>query len=182
VKKRAGTTAVASTAIEHGIHRACLWALVALLALLAAAGCSTTAPQAEQSGPTQEDSGLIQEAPPTRTLEVIDVEAATVELVPRVRSATEQCPELPALLLQVISSRDPAREAQALGLNVLDDSVQVELILDRQEITFLQQAGVKVGKQVDRKVQAYVPLARLCELAADERVESLRPVSQAETQ
>jgi hypothetical protein len=79
-------------------------------------------------------------------------------------------------------SPDPAQEAQALGLNVLDDSVQVELVLDRQDTAFLQQTGVEIGKQVGRKVQAYVPIARLCELATDQRVLALHPVSQAETQ
>ena len=61
-------------------------------------------------------------------------------------------------------------------------SVQVELALAREDTTFLRQAGVEIGKQVGRKVQAYVPIAGLCELATAQRVLALRPVSQAETQ
>jgi len=187
MKARYRSTSVVSkaarvTGIADDIDRACLWALVALLALIAATGCSTTTPPTEQSGPTQEDTGLIQEAPPTRTLEVVDVEADAVELAPRIRAAGDRCSDLSGPLLQIIVATDPAREAKALGLNVLDDSVQVELVLDRQDTTFLRKAGVEIGKQAGQQVQAYVPIARLCELAADERVLALNPVSQAETQ
>jgi hypothetical protein len=176
------STAARVTGMADDIHRTCLWALVALLVLIAATGCATSVPSMKQGSQEHEDTGLIQEAPPTRTLEVIDVDADAVKLAPGIRAADDGCPYLPNPLLQIIASRDPAQEAKALGLNVLDDSVQIELLLDRRDSTFLQQAGIEIGKQVGRKVQAYVPIARLCELATDQRVLALHPVSQAETQ
>jgi hypothetical protein len=158
------------------------WALLALLALIVVSGCATITEPAEKDGRKQGNAGLSQDAPPTGTAEVIFVDQNAVQPDPGDRAAAKSCQELHGLLLQIVESDDPSREAQALGLNVREDQVQIELVLNSQGIAFLHTLAVDVGKQSGRQIQAYVPVSRLCELAADKRVQAIYPVSQAETQ
>jgi hypothetical protein len=148
---------------------------LALLILIASTGCATSSQAPGQVG-------VDQDAPPTGTAEVITVDLNAVEPESKSRAAAELCRDLRGPLLQVVEAQDPVQEAQALGLTVREDQVQVVLVLNEQGTDFLQLAGVDVGKQSGKQVQAYAPISRLCELAADKRVDAIYPASQAETQ
>jgi hypothetical protein len=169
-------------AVEKQVYRVGLWALWALLAIVAATGCAATIQPIEESSLNQGDVGLSQDAPPTGTAEVIFVDLNAVQPAPGDRTADQSCQALHGPLRQVFESKDPTQEAQALGLNVREDQVQITLVLSRQGSAFLRALGVDVGKQTDKQIQAYVPISRLCELAEDKRIEAIYPVSQAETQ
>ena len=176
-------TAIATTnAFEIKFYRVGLWALLALLFLIASTGCATTAQPIEESSQGPGHTGLSQEAPPTGTAEIITVDLNAIEPDPKNRAAAELCRDLHGPLLQIVESKDPVREAQALGLNVHEDQVQITLVLSIKGSAFLRLSGIDVGKQAGKQIQAYVPISRLCELAADKRVEAIYPVRQAETQ
>jgi hypothetical protein len=166
--------------MEPSVRERTLWALLALLAWLVTAGCATTA-QPIESEPGQGETGVSQDAPPTGTAALIKVDLNAIEPDPKDRAAAEFCPDLRGSLLQVVESARPAQRAQALGLIVRQDQVQVMLVLDGTDSAFLSQAGIEIGKQKDEQVQAYVPLDKLCELAAHKRVLAIYPASQAET-
>jgi hypothetical protein len=106
---------------------------------------------------------------------------SAVERPPLKRAASQACGDLSGPLLQVVESSDPLQTAQALGLKVREGMVQISLVVDG-DTAFLKQAGVQVGKQAGDQIQAFAPIAKLCELATNRRVLALRPVSQAETQ
>jgi hypothetical protein len=161
-------------AVKQNIDRVGLGALLALLVLVASTGCAT-------SGQAPGQVGVDQDAPPTGTAEVITVDLNAVEPEPKSRAAAELCQDLHGPLLQVVEAQDPVQEAQALGLTVREDQVQVVLVLNEKGVDFLRLAGVDVGKQSGKQVQAYAPISRLCELAADKRVDAIYPANQAET-
>jgi hypothetical protein len=128
------------------------------------------------------ERGLGQGTPPTRPAGAVTVDLNAIEPDPIRGSAAELCPGLHSPLTQIIESEHPVREAQALGLSVHQDQVQVTLVLKTQDSGFLKSAGFAVDKQAGRQVQAFVPVSRLCELATDKRILAVYPASQAETQ
>lgn len=172
---------IQTIASEHPVRRVGRWMLLALLISIASTGCATIA-QPQESGQGQAEPGLHQDAPPTRTLEVIDVDLNAVQPLPKSLLESDTCPKLEGPLNQIVASADPAQTAQALGMPVRDNQVQVTLVLDGTSTAFLEQAGIQIGKQVGQEVQAYVPISRLCELAAHQSILVIRPVSQAEPQ
>lgn len=171
-----------ATTIRRNTCATSLSALLALLVLLFAGGCSARVDSKESSKPSDRDVGLNQDAPPTGTAEIIKVDLNAIEPDPKNREAVELCQELRGPLLQVVGAEKPVQEAQALGLNVRKGQVQVMMILEGTDSAFLYQTGIEVDKQADEQVQAFVPIARLCELARHKRVLAIYPASQAETQ
>lgn len=173
---------VKAMALEPSTYRASLWMLLALLFLTISTSCAAAQEPRESSTPSQADFALDQEAPTTGTTEIIQVDLNAIEVAPSIRAAAKQCKELQGPLHQIIQSKDPVQDAQALGLRIRENLIQVTLVLDGPDTAFLEQEGVEVGKQAGQEIQAFVPIPRLCRLAADERVLAIRPVSQAETQ
>jgi hypothetical protein len=168
-------------AAQANTYRAGLWMLIALLVWITSAGCATAA-EPQGSDPIQGNSSLNQEPPTSGTTEIIQVDLDAIEVAPDIRSAAEACVKLEGPLRQVVEAKDPAQAAQALGMPVRENLVQVSLVLDGSDTAFLERAGIDVAKQIGQEIQAFVPLLRLCDLAADERVLVIRPVSLAETQ
>ena len=169
-------------AIESEALRIGFWALLALLILMASTGCGETPQPAKESDQNHGDVGVSNEAPPTTTAEVITVDLNAVELDAKKQSEAKSCRDLHGPLLQIVESKEPVQEARALGLNVREDKVQITLVLNTQDAAFLRQSGIDTGKRTGKQIQVYAPILRLCELAADKRVDAVYPVSQAETQ
>jgi hypothetical protein len=167
--------------VGFSAYRVGLRMLIALLVWVASTGCAAAAePQGSDLG--QANFALGQEAPPTGTLEVIQVDLNAIEIDLQNRRAAESCEKLQSLLLQVVESEDPVQTAQALGLRVRENEVQVSLVLDGSDTAFLERAGIDVGTQAGPEIQAFVPISKLCELTTHKNVLAIRPVSQAETQ
>ena len=53
------------------------------------------------------------------------------------------------------------------------------MVLEDEDSGFLEDYDVEVGKQIGTQVQAFVPLARLCELASSDKVLAVRLPDQA---
>jgi hypothetical protein len=122
---------------------------------------------------------LAQDAPSMPDMEVITVELDTIVSQELLRSLPTKCTNLDGILLAVVNAADPVELAQALNMPVKNDKIQVMLVLDSAEVSFLKDFGVEVGKQSGDQVQAYVPIARMCDLAADERIQALYHADQA---
>jgi hypothetical protein len=73
-------------------------------------------------------------------------------------------------LYQITQAIDPQEQARQFLVEVEDDRILVLLDLADQDTVFLQDYGVQAGAQYGTKVQAYVPIDRLCELASTDRV------------
>lgn len=84
------------------------------------------------------------------------------------------CPKLDSRLMQLVEAGDPLALAQQLKLPVQADRVQVVLVVQTEDIAFLEPLGVVVGGQAGQEVQAYVPISRLCTLAAHPEIAAIR--------
>jgi hypothetical protein len=85
-----------------------------------------------------------------------------------------ECPGLESTLLQLIQAPDPLNLAHQLQLNTKADKLQVMLILAHEETGFLQNFEAEVSSQLGERVQAFVPIDRLCELARADEVMAIR--------
>ncbi len=97
--------------------------------------------------------------------------------------APSDCAGLDATLSQVVASARPVERARQLLVPVKDgEKVQVVLTLQGPEIAFLARFDVEVGTVSGTTVQAYAPLARLCELVRTDEVLRIDLPAQAVTQ
>jgi hypothetical protein len=85
-----------------------------------------------------------------------------------------ECPDLESTLFQVTQATDPLRLAEQLQLKVKGDKIQVLLILEGEDTSFLQNFGVEIGTQNGSQVQAFVPINKLCDLANTDEVLAIR--------
>jgi len=159
-----------------------LWTVFVLLLALSAAcsspGGSPTATDPEQAS----GSALEQDAPPTPALDTIEVELDQFSPKETERPTQEDCPGVDSQLFQVIQSPNPLELAEELQIRIKDDKVQVLLILADPDTGFLQRFQVEVGTQSSTKVQAFVPITQLCELASTDQVLAIRLPSGAAPQ
>ncbi|MBN1641759.1 MAG: hypothetical protein JXA09_11030, partial [Anaerolineae bacterium] len=80
------------------------------------------------------------------------------------------CAGLDSALVQIMQSPDPISMAQQLGIKTSGSKIQVALTLSGTDTAFLSDYDVEVGTQVGEKVQAYVPVKQLCEIALLDQV------------
>ena len=96
------------------------------------------------------------------------------------RDNSSTCPGVESALLQILVSPDPVAQAKQLRIPVIDgDKVQVLLVLSQPGAGFLAAYGAEAGSQSGDNVQAYVPLARACELARSGHVLAMSLPAQA---
>jgi hypothetical protein len=120
-----------------------------------------------------------QDAPPMPPLDVMTVDLDANVSQETERSPLMECARLDGVLLSIIAASDPLEMAQALHLRVQGEKIQVMLVLDGADFFFLQEFEVEIGKRSGDQIQAFVPVARLCDLANDERVLAVYPPNQA---
>jgi hypothetical protein len=147
--------------------------LVPALVLLAAATGACRAP-------TPAPSAVQQDAPRTpefSTTLVSPVLQAAPEISPLVHPA--DCPGLQTVLAQIAGSPDPIALAQKLQIPVKDGKIQVVVTLNQPDAGFLQSFDAEPGGQAGMLVQAYVPPARLCDIATSGKVSVIRLPAQA---
>jgi hypothetical protein len=150
-----------------------LW-IVSVLLLALVAACSVR-PEALPPG-----SGLEQDVPPTpsETVEVSD----QVSPGESKRPSQEGCPEVDSQLFQIAQASNPQELARQLQIEIKEDKIQVLLVLADQDTEFLQDFGVEAGTQYGTRVQAFVPVDRLCELASADQVLAIRRLDRAVTE
>jgi len=154
-------------------------ALVVLLTFMTACSAQPVSSPPAVS-PQTPVKGMEQDAPPTPEFDTTEVEPDS-QLSPGDLEPSEQstCPDLDSMLFQITQAPDSLDLAEQLQLKVKEDKILVLLILDGEDLDFLQDYGVEVGKQVGTQVQAFVPIDQLCDLANTTEVLSIRPPAQA---
>ncbi len=152
------------------------WGMViVLLTLVSACGVRPTplTPAESEKPPGQI---IEQNVPPTLELDTIDIEpdlqAAPADLAPVDQS---DCPDLDSLLFQITQSATPLEMAEQLQLTAKEGKIQVVLVLDGQDTSFLQSYQAEISSQSGTQVQAFVPVAQLCNLANAANVLAVRP-------
>ena len=86
------------------------------------------------------------------------------------RDSQESCPGVDSQLYQITQAPDPQELARQFQVEVKDGKIQVLLVLADPDTAFLQDYDVQTGAKYGTKVQAFVPIGRLCELASTDRV------------
>ena len=156
-----------------------VWLAVAALVVLSPA-CSPASKPATEPAPKQEPAGgLLQDAPPTQELEVVDVNSDQMPPLDPTKWTAKDCPNLQSQLQQVIQSSNPVETAKLLGLRVQEDRVLVLVVLKDEDARFLEDFDIEPGKLSGTQVQAFVPFSRLCELANTDNVIAIRLPDQA---
>ena len=148
--------------------------LTALVALATACnpqqGTLPTSDSEQASGSVKSPGALSEQnmptLPPSDTIEV----PGQVSLPELERTSQEGCPGVDSQLYQITQAPDPQELARQFLVEVEDDKIQVLLVLADQDTTFLQDYDVQAGSQYGTKVQAFVPINRLCELASTDSV------------
>ena len=122
---------------------------------------------------------MLQDAPPTRKLETIEVDTGQAPPLDLNKDKAADCPKVESPLRQVVQSQNPLETARQLGARVREAKIQVLVVLEGEEAGFLEDYDVEVGTQLGTQVQAFVPLSQLCELASSENVLAIRLPAQA---
>jgi hypothetical protein len=150
------------------------WLNLAVLAVLASA-CSPASQPLSTTAPEQAPGGiLLQDAPPTPEFETVEIDTDQISPLDLGQQSLKGCPKVESQLGQIIQNPNPLETARQLGFRVQGDKIQVLLVLDSENVTFLQDFGVEIGKQAGTQVQAFVPLSRVCELASTDNVLAIR--------
>lgn len=90
-----------------------------------------------------------------------------------------ECSALESQLYQLTQMEEGLTMAEKLGFRVSNQKIQVLIILNETETSFLAQYQVEIGTQSGNQVQAFVPLDQLCPLAALDAVQAIRVSQQA---
>ena len=104
---------------------------------------------------------------------------AEVDLIPRKQ---EDCLDLDSRLFQLTQESAPLELAKQWQLKVKDDKIQVLLILNDENVSFLRNFEVELGTQSGAKAQVFAPINQLCTLANTPEVLAIRPPTPIFTQ
>ena len=160
--------------LELNLRTIGLWLTAAMLLALASACCAR---------PTESvDPGLEQDAPSTLELETVEVGPEDIspdDLEPRKQS---DCPDLDSQLLQIARSPEPLSLAKQMQIEVKGNKVQVLLLLNSEDVGFLKDFEVEIDTQSGARVQAFVPIDQLCDLANTDEVLAIRPLARPSSQ
>ena len=98
--------------------------------------------------------------------------SAEVAPIPR-RQA--DCPDLDSRLFQLTQESAPLDLAKQWQLKVKGDKIQVLLILNDEDVSFLRNFEVELGTQFGTKAQVFAPINQLCTLANTPEVLAIHP-------
>ena len=154
-------------------HHLPIWEIKIWLAL---AILLISIPACTQAGPENlSDQGLPQEMPSTA-----DMISGTTEVSDQVTldgtegTKSQSCLKLDSALNQVVASSNPLETARNLNLRISEEKIQVSLLLAGDDPGFLEEYGVDTGSQSGQKIQAFVPVEKLCEISNLEEVIAIR--------
>jgi hypothetical protein len=96
------------------------------------------------------------------------------------KNGKSPCPRLQSMLLHMSQTDNPLQLAEQAGLTVRGNKIQVILMLtDPNETEFLKAFDVEIGQKEGCRIQAFVPVDRLCELANADQVMAVRSPAKA---
>ncbi len=140
--------------------------IVAMFVSLAVlAGACVGVPASPPPAPALQDAVR---TPEFETQQLPPAAQAAPELSTRAKS--NDCPGLDSALAQIAASPDPLAQARQLQLTIKNDKIQVVLLLNQADTSFLQSYDVEIGAQAEARVQAFAPPGRLCDLAKSGKV------------
>jgi hypothetical protein len=143
---------------------------ISILSLIATTGACTAA---------QESNSSDDEVNPTQDFEIIDIggddQVAPGDIPTREPSP---CPGLDSMLTQIYLSTEPLTLAQQLQIRTAGDKIQVLLILEGGETSFLEEYSVEVSKKSGNQIQGFAPIEQLCAIAASDHVIAVRAIPQ----
>ncbi len=148
-------------------------AIIVLLLETLSAACAPVGDTEE----TETVNGMTASTPEFETIEIEPgKDVSPTGLPSRVPS---ECPDLDSVLYQIVQAPDPIKLAEQYQLRVNGDKIQVLLIIESNEVSFLRDYEVEIGKQSGNQVQAFVAIQHLCTLANTEEVLAIRQPAQA---
>jgi len=163
------------------IRAAALWSLLVMLLASTACGAGPDTSSLPGTGHPPGAAGE-QIAPPTPSFGTTEVESDQVSPRETDRDLQESCPNVDAALWPLIQADDHREWGEDADVKVKGDKVQVLLILAGQDTQFLRDMDIEVGTQIGPKVQAFVPIDALCDLANEEDVLAIRLPARAANQ
>jgi len=151
-----------------------------ILPLILTGACSTQRPSPSPSSGQTSGQTFEQDVPPTSQFDTVEVEGIE-QISPGdiQRPKQDDCPNLESVLFQVERASDPLELAKQWQLRVKEDKIQVLIILDQEDASFLRAFDVEIGTQFGTRVQAFVPIGQLCDLANTDHVLAVRRPAQA---
>lgn len=143
---------------------------ISILSLIALTGACTGA---------QKANSFDDDVNPTGDFEIIDIgDDDQVEAGDIPTREPSPCPGLDSMLTQIYLSTDPLTLAQQLQIQTAGDKIQVLLILEGGETSFLEEYSVEVSKKSGNQVQGFAPIEQLCAIAANDHVIAVRAIPQ----
>jgi hypothetical protein len=151
-----------------------------VLSLILTGACSTLRPSPSPSSGQTPGQTFEQDVPPTLEFDTIELEGIE-QMSPGdiQRPNQDDCPNLDSVLFQIEQASDPLELAKQFQLRVKEDRVQVLIVLDQEDASFLQDFDVEMGTQSGVRVQAFVLIGQLCDLANADHVLAVRRPAQA---
>lgn len=155
--------------------------MLALVVVALVTACAPpTAVPSDQASPAASSPSATPALPQTRLPQEQPIELPTA--IPDETTDASGCPALDSHLAQIVASPSPIEAAKQMGAQVKDDKVQVLLLLRQPDTAFLIFYGADIGSSSGDTVQAYVPIAKLCELAKNGQVLAVKLPAMAVTQ
>jgi hypothetical protein len=86
----------------------------------------------------------------------------------------QNCPGVESGLLQILQSENPIEAAEGRGYPTKDGKLQILLVLEKDDLEFLDSWDVEVGSGVGEQVQIFGRPGVICEIAHHENVLAVR--------
>ncbi|MEM8533085.1 MAG: hypothetical protein AAGF95_19725, partial [Chloroflexota bacterium] len=145
------------------------WSLLLSLSLLVVA-CGGSA----ASAPVGDRSAFAVENTPVTSIDQAPINPDIAASAEEAKQQAQACPNVETALLQLIGATESDSSTQHSQLTIQEDQVQVVLVLESEDTSFLENYDVEVGTQSGTEVQAFVTITQICDLANDLQVQAIR--------
>lgn len=114
------------------------------------------------------------EETPVAAIEQALIDSDIAETLQETKQQAQVCPNVETALLQLIESIETDVTTQSPQLNIQEDRVQVILVLESEDTSFLQDYAIETGTQSGNEIQAFIAISQICDLANDQQVQAIR--------
>ncbi|NOK58988.1 MAG: hypothetical protein GFH25_541218n19 [Chloroflexi bacterium AL-N10] len=142
--------------------------LLSLSLLIVACGASAA------SVPVGDRAALAVEETPVASIGQAPIDPDIAKSAQEAKQQAQACPNVETALLQLIEATKTNTPTQLPQLTIQEDRVQVVLVLESEDTSFLENYEVEVGTQSGNEVQAFVTITHICDLANDQQIQAIR--------
>lgn len=142
--------------------------LLSLSLLMVACGASAANTSVENY------SAFAVEETPVASIDQAPINPDITKSSEETKQQAQACPNVETALLQLIGATETDTPVQLPQLTIQEDQVQVVLVLESEDTSFLEDYEVEVGTQLGNEVQAFVTITHICDLANDQQVQAIR--------